>query len=128
MLECYFKRAKIFLLNDENGERRYTASVNANGTTTRNVPDWVRDTPTFKMGLKDLSIINLTPAEPVIEETPALVEEEEEEEPEPVIEETPAPVEEEEEPVLVPAGIDPAQPTANGTVVRPKKTAVAKRA
>ena len=109
MLECYFKRAKIFLLNDENGERRYTASVNANGTTTRDVPDWVRDTPTFKMGLKDRSIINLTSVEPVAEEAPA-------------------PVEEEEEPVLVPAGIDPAQPTANGTAARPKKTAVTKRA
>jgi hypothetical protein len=107
--EMYFKRAKIFMRNHDDGEQRYVSSVNANGTTTKNVPDWVLETPTYKMGVKDKSIINLTPPKAAVapEEAEAAAEEPENEE-EAAVE-------------LIPDGFDAEQPLANGRAA--KKTA-----
>ena len=60
MLKLYFKRAKIFLHTTEAGQAlRYNAIISANGPVP--VPDWVKSTLTFLCGVKDQSIIDLTP-------------------------------------------------------------------
>jgi hypothetical protein len=60
MLSLYFKRAKIFLHTSNTGHAlRYNAIVSANGPVP--VPDWVKETLTYKCGVKDSSIIDLTP-------------------------------------------------------------------
>ena len=60
MLNLYFKRAKIFLHTTEAGQAlRYNAIVSASGPVP--VPDWVKQTLTYQCGLKDSSIIDLTP-------------------------------------------------------------------
>ena len=60
MLQLYFKRAKIFLHTTEDGQAlRYNAIISTNGPVA--VPDWVRQTLTYKCGLKDASVIDLTP-------------------------------------------------------------------
>jgi len=74
MVQLYFTRAKIFLIpgDDENGERRFTAQASAGHPLP--APNWVRETATYKFGIKDKSIVDLTPpkrsrkAEPVDEE------------------------------------------------------------
>ena len=74
MVQLYFTRAKIFLIpgDDENGERRFTAQPSAGKPVP--APDWVRETATYKFGIKDKSVVDLTPpkrsrkAEPVEEE------------------------------------------------------------
>ena len=76
MVQLYFTRAKIFLIpgDDENGERRFTAQPSAGKPVP--APDWVRETATYKFGIKDKSIVDLTPpkrsrkAEPVEEAPP----------------------------------------------------------
>jgi hypothetical protein len=53
----YFKRAKQF--NDvENGTKLFLAQP---GPTPQAVPAWVLETRTYELGVKDGSIINLTP-------------------------------------------------------------------
>lgn len=61
MVQLYFTRAKIFLIpgDDENGERRFTAQPSAGKPVP--APDWVRETATYKFGIKDKSIVDLTP-------------------------------------------------------------------
>jgi hypothetical protein len=61
MVQLYFTRAKIFLIpgDDENGERRFTAQPSAGKPVP--APDWVRETATYKFGIKDRSIVDLTP-------------------------------------------------------------------
>ena len=60
MLNLYFKRAKIFLHTTEDGQAlRYNAIISANGPVA--VPDWVKNTLTFRCGVKDSSVIDLTP-------------------------------------------------------------------
>ena len=60
MLNLYFKRAKIFLHTTEDGQAlRYNAIISTNGPVA--VPDWVKETLTYRCGLKDQSVIDLTP-------------------------------------------------------------------
>ena len=60
MLNLYFKRAKIFLHTTEDGQAlRYNAIISTNGPVA--VPDWVKETLTYRCGLKDSSVIDLTP-------------------------------------------------------------------
>ena len=78
MLQLYITRSKIFISLDESGtERRFTLG---RSTTPQAAPDWVRDTVTFKYGIRDKSIVDLTPPKPVVvkaaptPESPELVE------------------------------------------------------
>ena len=68
MLQLYFKRSKIFLHNIDGLALRYNAIVSTNGAAP--VPDWVKHTLTYKWGIKDKSIIDLTPpsAQPLTKE------------------------------------------------------------
>ena len=60
MLNLYFKRAKIFLhTTDDRQALRYNAIISTNGPVP--VPDWVKNTLTFRCGVKDSSVIDLTP-------------------------------------------------------------------
>jgi hypothetical protein len=66
-LSLYFKRTKLFLLNREGGELRFQGHP---GTGPVPVPMWVKDTLTYKHGIVDKSIIDLTPvrqAPPVVD-------------------------------------------------------------
>jgi len=76
-MTLYFKRAKNFVQSDDAGTKKFLAQP---GPTPQNVPFWVANTPTFKQGIKDGSIVNLTPPEqmPGYKPAPAavLVEEE----------------------------------------------------
>lgn len=56
-----FSRSKCFVQSDDNGTKKFT--VQANPTARVHVPFWVANTPTFKHGIKDGSITNLTPPE-----------------------------------------------------------------
>lgn len=58
MLNLYFKRAKIFLLNTGDKEERFQANITNNGPIP--VPDWVKSTLTYKHGIADQSILDLT--------------------------------------------------------------------
>jgi hypothetical protein len=81
-MTLYFKRAKSFVVVSDNtsGEKKF---LGVPGPTPQNVPFWVADTPTFKQGIKDGSIVNLTPPDqmPGYKAAPVVVEEVEEEEP-----------------------------------------------
>lgn len=59
-MTLYFKRAKCFVQNDDNGSRKFLAQP---GPHPQPVPFWVASTQTFKQGIKDQSIVNLTPPE-----------------------------------------------------------------
>ena len=62
MMTLYFKHAKCFVAPSDdagNGTRKYLGQ--AGPTPTPNVPFWVADTDTFKRGIKDGTIIQLTP-------------------------------------------------------------------
>jgi hypothetical protein len=56
-MTLYFKRAKCFI-NDEEGTKKFLAQP---GPSPQPVPFWVASTATFKQGIKDGSIVNLTP-------------------------------------------------------------------
>lgn len=82
-MTLYFKRAKSFVEFSDNdkGTRKFLAVP---GPHPQPVPFWVASTATFAQGVKDGSIINLTPPEqmpgykhpkvavPVVEELPEL--------------------------------------------------------
>jgi hypothetical protein len=78
-MTLYFKRAKNFVQSDDAGTKKFLAQP---GPTPQNVPFWVAATPTFKQGIKDGSIVNLTPPEQMPGYKPAPVAVIEEEEPE----------------------------------------------
>ncbi len=61
-MTLYFKRAKSFVRPSDNdsGEKKFLGMP---GPSPQPVPFWVADTPTFKQGIKDGSIVNLTPPE-----------------------------------------------------------------
>lgn len=59
-MTLYFKRAKNFVQGDDNGTKKFLAQP---GPSPQPVPFWVANTPTFKQGIKDGSIVNLTPPE-----------------------------------------------------------------
>lgn len=52
------------MLNDNGVSKRYVGTVSAAGTADNRAPDWVRETETFKHGIKDGSIVDLTPPAP----------------------------------------------------------------
>jgi hypothetical protein len=57
-MTLYFKRAKCFVQSDDNGTRKFLAQP---GPSPQPVPFWVASTATFERGVKDGSIVNLTP-------------------------------------------------------------------
>jgi len=60
MLSLFFKRSHLFLFTTTDGiSKRYNAIPSGNGPVP--VPDWVVNTLTYAHGIKDKSIINLTP-------------------------------------------------------------------
>ena len=63
MLTLYFKRAKLFLHYANGGERRFVTGPTKEGPIQ--VPAWVAETQTYQLSIKDGSIVNLTPPEPV---------------------------------------------------------------
>jgi hypothetical protein len=64
-LTLHFKRSKLFMLAKEShGELRFLTGPTREGAIQ--VPAWVVETPTYKDGIKDGSIVNLTPPEPKI--------------------------------------------------------------
>lgn len=60
-MTLYFKRAKSFVQSDDNGTKKFLAQPSPNPETR--VPFWVANTETFKRGIADKSIVNLTPPE-----------------------------------------------------------------
>lgn len=72
MLQLYVKRNKIFISVESGAEQRFITPQLNNPFTA---PEWIADTLTFKQGIKDGSIIDLTPKaivevkEPVPEDT-----------------------------------------------------------
>ena len=61
LLKVHFTKAKIFFHHDGKGEQRYQVTP---GVHT-NVPAWVKTTLGWEMGVKDGSIVDLTPPEPL---------------------------------------------------------------
>lgn len=57
-MTLYFKRAKNFVQNDDAGTKKFLAQPGPNPIP---VPFWVATTRTFLDGIKDKSIVNLTP-------------------------------------------------------------------
>lgn len=77
-MQLFFKRAKIFLKTTKEGkELRFTTGVTQGPVQ---VPDWVKDTHDYRLGIADGSIVNVTPV-PQPDDPPATEEEPEEEEP-----------------------------------------------
>jgi hypothetical protein len=63
-LQLYFKRAKIFLHTNPDGvSKRYYATISARGPVV--TPSWLSETLTFKHGINDGSIVDLTPPKPL---------------------------------------------------------------
>lgn len=56
-----FKRAKCFVAPSENDKGTKKFLANAGPANPIQVPFWVADTTTYTMGIKDGSIVNLTP-------------------------------------------------------------------
>lgn len=55
-MQLIFKRTKIFLSHTpDGGERRYVGTIGPDGRA----PSWIAETNTYKLGIKDESIINL---------------------------------------------------------------------
>ena len=59
-LQLFVKRAKIFTLTVDGVEKRCQINPNP-GAGAQVAPDWIADTLTFKLGIKDKSIIDMTP-------------------------------------------------------------------
>jgi len=57
-MQLHFKRAKSFVAVVDGGTRKFLAQP---AMIAQTVPNWVADTETFKLGVKDGSIVNLTP-------------------------------------------------------------------
>lgn len=59
-LQLHCKRAKIFMNHGSKTGKRTVRVVCPRGEVTT-VPDWVKDDPGYAAGIKDGSIVNLTP-------------------------------------------------------------------
>lgn len=97
MRQLYLNRSKIFIDVSTGAERRVALTRTAGGKPV-GAPDWVCSTDTYKLGVKDGSIVDLTPPKTV---APAA------QDPEPVEEHAEEPVEEaalEDEPIVVKRG------------------------
>jgi hypothetical protein len=57
-LQLYFKRSKVFYATVNGVEQRFQGNASNSPVL---VPDWVVETLTYKHGVKDKSIIDLTP-------------------------------------------------------------------
>ncbi len=66
-LHMHCKRSKIFMNHD--GSSAQNVKCSRNETTV--APDWVKDDPGYKNGIKDCSIIDLTPPKPIVAPAPA---------------------------------------------------------
>ena len=133
MMSLHFKRAKSFTATVDGGTRKFLAQP---GFVAQQVPFWVAGTATFQQGIKDGSIVNLTP--PVLMppgyKAPKKADHEPEPEPEPEAEAiTEATTEEATEPVQVapkvPFGgqpLTPAQPPASARVGQVRATSARK--
>jgi hypothetical protein len=85
-MTLYFKRAKNFVQSDEDGTKKFQAQPGAEPVSR--VPFWVANTPTFKQGIKDGSIVNLTPPAQMPGYVPPAAAVVEEDEPEKALEAT----------------------------------------
>ena len=63
-LTLHFKRSKLFMLSGDKGTKRFITGPTRDGSVQ--VPAWVTETQTYQMGIKDGSIVNLTPPAPTI--------------------------------------------------------------
>lgn len=112
-MTLYFKRAKSFVHAEESGTKKFLAQP---GPSPQPVPFWVAKTATFKQGIKDGSIVNLTPPEQMPGYKPALVAVVVEDEEVPVVEAPEAPSEdgddEQTELPQAPFGSQPMTPVA----------------
>ena len=108
-LQLYVKRSKIFMAEQDGAEVRFVASVTANGQTLK-APDWIRHTATYQHGIKDGSIINLTPV--------ALDDVKESEPDDADAQDTLDGDDGDDDGDSVPAGIDPGQPSASGRTTK----------
>ena len=97
MLSLYFKRAKLFLGMKDGAEVRFQAGI---GGPWR-VPYWVKSDPGYELGVKDGSIVDITPPRAVLM---AEAKREEEEKKAAAVE---AAGEEEEDNVEMPVGFQP---------------------
>jgi hypothetical protein len=123
MMSLHFKRAKSFHATVDGGTRKFLAQP---GFVAQQVPFWVADTTTFQQGIKDGSIVNLTPSAlmPGYEAPKKSKKAEPEEEP---VETAEAPVEEAPEQVApkAPFGgqpLTPAQPPATARIGQVRAT------
>ena len=123
MMALHFKRAKSFHATVDGGTRKFLAQP---GFVAQQVPFWVADTTTFQQGIKDGSIVNLTPSAlmPGYEAPKKSKKAEPEEEP---VETAEAPVEEAPEQVApkAPFGgqpLTPAQPPATARIGQVRAT------
>ena len=110
-MQIYVKRSKIFMAEQDGAEVRFVASVTANGQTLK-APDWIRHTATYQHGIKDGSIINLTPV---------ALDDVKESEPDDADAQDTLDGDDGDDADSAPAGIDPAQPTATGRATKKKK-------
>jgi hypothetical protein len=121
MMSLHFKRAKSFTATVDGGTRKFLAQP---GFVAQQVPFWVADTATFQQGIKDGSIVNLTPPAlmpgyeaPIKKSKKAEPEIDPEPEPEPEPEQTEAP--------KAPFGgqpLTPAQPPATARIGQVRAT------
>ncbi len=63
-LQLHCKRSKMFIRHAGDSNKKTEKVLCPRGATT-NVPDWVKDTEGYRLGLVDQSIIDLTPPKPV---------------------------------------------------------------
>jgi len=126
MMSLHFKRAKSFTATVDGGTRKFLAQPFSD---VQQVPFWVANTATFQQGIKDGSIVNLTPPELMLGyKAPKKADREPEPEPE-----AEATTEEEHEPVQVapkvPFGgqpLTPAQPPASARIGQVRATSARK--
>jgi hypothetical protein len=77
MRQLYLNRSKIFISVADGAERRVALTRTVNGKPVA-APDWVCTTSTYTLGVKDGSIVDLTPPKAAIAAPVATVQEPEE--------------------------------------------------
>lgn len=60
-IRLFFRRTKLFLGSIDGAEARYQGAPSGTGKPDHRVPAWVRGTLTYKHGIADGSIIDLSP-------------------------------------------------------------------
>ena len=127
MMSLHFKRAKSFTATVDGGTRKFLAQP---GFVAQQVPFWVANTATFQQGIKDGSIVNLTPPAlmPGYEAPKKSKKAEPEEEPVETAEDEEAPEPEQVAPKAPFGGqpLTPAQPPATARVGQVRATSARK--